>query len=561
VQFNLSSTLTVGGIPLLLVLFPMLIVLCIVLSIDVLRHPGPAERVISERARRRSRPWLLTTAGVLLLVSLLVTAFIGYVVSSAAEGKLDSIGILSIGLFDLFLSLMISFASMVLGQAIVSYEVFTGKVLPRRSLARHWRSIVIISLASSVAVGWSLTVQLRPVYSLLLTMLVMVAFYALYTWRSFVDREQSMRRLRPFVSSQQLMTHLFNPDSDTTTRAAEFFRAVCQDVLGTQQAQLLPSPALATLVGQGLIYPTGLAAHDICLSPDLNTGITALDPDQHGGFQWAIPLWAERGLIGTLLIGEKEDSGLYTQEEIEIAQASGERIVDMLASEQVARRLMELERARWREHRVMELQTRRTLHDDILPVLHTLVLQLHTRSDTDSGLQDAIASLSDIHRQISSLIHSMQNTPDAVEYETDLVAALQKIVNVEFASEFESVTWQIADILPMDAQIGDVVVGAGREVIRNAAVHGRGDQPNRALHLRITVRCTHAIQIIIEDDGVGVAATPSDTTPVGSGGGLVLHGTLLAVLGGILMVEPGGEGGTKVTISVPGSLVPNLGSR
>ena len=39
-----------------------------------------------------------------------------------------------------------------------------------------------------------------------------------------------------------------------------------------------------------------------------------------------MPLWSERGLIGMLLLGPKRDGGLYTQEEIEIARASGERL-------------------------------------------------------------------------------------------------------------------------------------------------------------------------------------------------------------------------------------------
>ena len=45
-----------------------------------------------------------------------------------------------------------------------------------------------------------------------------------------------------------------------------------------------------------------------------------------------MPLWSERGLIGVLLLGEKRDGGLYTQEEIEIARASGERLIDTQAS-------------------------------------------------------------------------------------------------------------------------------------------------------------------------------------------------------------------------------------
>jgi len=53
---------------------------------------------------------------------------------------------------------------------------------------------------------------------------------------------------------------------------------------------------------------------------------------------WAIPLWSERGLIGILLLGEKVNGGLYTQEEIEIARASGERLIDTRASAELGHR-------------------------------------------------------------------------------------------------------------------------------------------------------------------------------------------------------------------------------
>ena len=45
-----------------------------------------------------------------------------------------------------------------------------------------------------------------------------------------------------------------------------------------------------------------------------------VSPDRYGGAAWAVPLWSQRRLSGILLLGEKSDAGLYTQEEIEIAQ-------------------------------------------------------------------------------------------------------------------------------------------------------------------------------------------------------------------------------------------------
>ena len=49
-----------------------------------------------------------------------------------------------------------------------------------------------------------------------------------------------------------------------------------------------------------------------------------------------MPLWSERGLIGLFLLGPKRGNGLYTQEDIEIARASGERLIDTRASAEIA---------------------------------------------------------------------------------------------------------------------------------------------------------------------------------------------------------------------------------
>ncbi|MGD8603441.1 MAG: hypothetical protein PVF49_02595, partial [Anaerolineales bacterium] len=59
--------------------YPVVLLLCLLLSMDVLRHPGPSTRVMGALARRRARPWLLTAGGMLLAASLFVGAAIGLV--------------------------------------------------------------------------------------------------------------------------------------------------------------------------------------------------------------------------------------------------------------------------------------------------------------------------------------------------------------------------------------------------------------------------------------------------------------------------------------------------
>jgi len=562
IVLDLSARQAIGGTSFLLVVYPAFIVLCIVLSIDALRRPEPSERVMGDLAHQRARPWLIATSVLLLVVSFLVTLFMVWAIHGARAGTLDPFGvrvIQAVSLFDLIIASLVGLSVVSLGQGIVSHEVFTGKTLPRRGFFRHWRSAVILAGGYATVIGWGLAIHLRSIYSLLLTTILMVAFYALFSWRSFVERERFMARLRPFVGSQQLVHHLLGPENDWSGGAEAIFEALCRDVLNAQQGQLVPLGALAPLVSSPPSYPPtaqgpgpGVLPADLLPTPDAS--VVPLDAERYEGFQWAIPLWAERGLVGVLLLGQKQDDGLYTQEEIEIAQASGERIVDMLAGEEMARRLMGLQRRRLAETQVLDHQTRRTLHDEVLPDLHAAILGLSSLSHGEPAVRDALNILTTMHHQLADIIHALPDTTLGTPRQENLAEALREMVQAEFAGEFNQVSWQIAENLPrLDPLVGQVVYYAMREVVRNAALHGRGGDPERAVNLRIDVRCDGELSITVRDDGVGLVPHPRSDADLSAGaqGGLALHSTMLAVVGGYLTLEPLPEGGTQATITLP----------
>lgn len=551
VQLDLSGALSVRNIPLLFLLFPVWMVACILLSIDVLRRPAEAHHPNTETARRRSRPWLLGTAGALLAVSVVVAYFIVSVVIVLTEGRTSTIPLQTIAAYDLVLSLLIALSSLLVGQSIVSYELFTGRVLPRHSFLRHWRNAIILSAGYAALVGWSIAWPLRPIYSLLLATVLMGFFYALYSWRSFWEREQFVARLRPFVQSQGISANPLHAGSS----ASDLLAALCRDLLGTAHALLIPLGSLAPLAGPALSYPATSQTEAVRLPRQLGAGMTPLDREQYAPYCWAISLWDERGLIGALLVGEKEDGGLYSQEELETAQATGERMVHLLAGEQMMRRLMELQRKRTSEQRVMDLRARRTLHDEILPSLHLALLQLHGADRQQPAIQEAQRTLTTAHQQIADLLANTQPAPARAPDPCEVVSALRALVAAEFAHSFEDVRWRGIEAeheaIYVDAVAGEVLLGAAREVMRNAASHGRGGKPDRPLHLEIGLdKQEEELVLTIQDDGVGLDAGKAMGSPAGSGNGLALHSTLLAMVGGYLTVESPVEGGTVVRIAV-----------
>jgi signal transduction histidine kinase len=559
-SLDLGAIPAVGGVPLLMLIYPAYIVMCISLSLDALRRPAPSLRMMGDLARRRARPWLMAASFVLLLVALLVAWIVLWIAWQARSTR--TLGVYAgmvrtVAWFDLVIAALIGLAVVLLGQAIVSYEVFTGKTLPRRGLFRHWRSAVVLAAGYGAVVGAALAMDLKPINSLLLSAVLMTAFYALSGWRSFVERERYIDHLRPFVSSQRLYENLMSPAAVSGADATAPFRALCHDILETSVAYLVALGPLAPLVGPPVVYPerdglgidmgplAGLLQrvdpdHRLCLS---------IAPEHFGGAVWAIPLWSERGLIGVLLLGEKQGGGLYTQEEIEVARASGERLIDTRASAEMARRLMELQRARLTETRLADRQTRRLLHDDILPQLHLAILSL----SWEGAAAETVKQLAEVHSRVSDLLRELPAASGPEVARLGLVGALRQAVCNELAADFDAVHWEAEPELADRADklsplVADALYYAAREAIRNSARHGRAD-PASPLHLWLAARWREGVEIEVRDDGVGLGGGAK--SPKMGGHGLALHSTMLAVVGGTLEVESVPGAYTRVVIRLP----------
>ncbi|KAA3662729.1 MAG: hypothetical protein DWQ04_12620 [Chloroflexi bacterium] len=389
--------------------------------------------------------------------------------------------------------------------------------------------------------------------------MLMTAFFALMSWQSYVERERYIGSLRPFVTSQRLYEQLLTQSVPQNVDFVSPFHALCRDVLDAQVAYLAALGQLAPLVGPPLVYPS---QEDVNL-PSLTNLIEhfqspatvnlSVEPEQYGGAIWAIALWSERGLIGVFLLGPKVGDSLYTQEEIEIARTIGERLIDTQASAEMSQKLMGLQRERLAHNQVIDQQTRRVLHDDILPSLQTSLIALSSETTSEnSAVNNAVAMMTDAHKQISDLLHNMPtiSVPDVARL--GIVEAFKRTVNEELAHAFQKITWQIAEGISEKSQMiphlpAEVLFYAAREVVRNAMKHGGGDSGGE-ISLCIDINWQDGLIIKIEDDGVGVS---SNTSTRGSGQGLSLHSTMMAVVGGSLSIDSVVGRYTAVTLTLP----------
>ena len=544
-NLNIAPSLNLGGVPLLLIVFALNLFLSIALSFDALSHPAPMTRALSNLARTRARPWLIATSASLILIAVLVTGLMAWTLLHTVPVYFKTM-VLIVAWLDLMVSGLIALSIIFVGQAVSYYEVFSGKILPRRGLFRQWRSAVILALGYGGAVAFAITLYAQPIYIVLLATLTMTIFYALFSWRTYAEREEYYNRLRPFFTSQHLYDNLLTTaPTDLDVRAP--FAVLVREVLGARLAHLAPLGSLAPLV-PSLAFPgdAKFSAPSQVAQFDAQTICVPIEPGSNGGALWAIPLWSERGLIGVLRLGEKRDGGLYAQEEIEIARASGERLIDTLASAELARRLMALQRQRLAESQLLDRRARRVLHDDILPKLHAAILTLGDAN------HDAIELLVTAHRETSNLLREMPTSAAPEVARLGLIVALKQIVADEWARAFDSVEWQIENDAEQAARnlptlTAETIFFAAREAIRNAARYGRGEETTRALHLRIAISARDAFQIIVQDDGVGLHKADSRSEQ-GAGQGLALHSAMLAVIGGTLALES--SAGTRVTIEL-----------
>ncbi|MBN1135441.1 MAG: ATP-binding protein [Anaerolineae bacterium] len=557
-------------VPLVAFGYPLYVLLCVALSLDVLRsRPGPAGRLLEDargggeqvpaRWAGKARPWLMAATLLLLAVGCLVVAVMVWTITNT---RVRGYYILTpdrlqvIGRFDLVISALIAAVTILLGQAMTAYELFMGKVLPRRGLARQWKWAIALAASYGVLMGGALVWGLEPVYAVLLTALMMATFFALLGWRSHVEWEQAMRQLRPFVASQRWYDALVaSPGEATGQRPPDPFGALCENLLNTTVAHLIPVGPTAAFVSPQSYPPQSSAPALGPLAQQASEDawlILPVEPGDYGGATWAVSLWRERGLIGVLLFGPRRDEGLYTQEQIEVARSVSERLIDTAASLALSQRLMRLQRERMASTQILDQSTRRVLHDEVLPLIHAAMLSLAVGKPVgEPAIRAAIEQLSGAHGQVSNLLRELPPTVAPEISRLGLMAALRKAVEVEFAHAFAEVTWrcdegveaQMAALSPVAAE---TLYYAAREMVRNAAKHAHPDEQSARPCLEIAARVASGqVQITIEDNGSGFRPEP------GVGQGLALHSTLMAIVGGSLSLETVHDQMTRAQLALP----------
>jgi len=541
-----------GGFHGLAFLFPVYILLCILLALDAILRPGPNARLLGNEARRYARPWLIASTLVLLAVCLLVAFALVWGVNTFEmeyETQIVSTDVfVPLTWLDVIIEILITTAILLIGQAAMVYEVFSSIPLPRSGLRKRWNFAIITGGVVSAMLAGVLIFLARPEVAYLILIPLLTASLAIQNHLAAHEQEMEVEQLRTLARPHQMYERIFAglDNSAGSEESLDEFTLICTNVMRTKRAALLPLGVLASFLPEHIIHPRdGESLLELPPAPEYLEGNSQPLPVDSTGYRWAVPLISSRGLDGWLFIGERSDGGFYTQEEIEIARAAVQRWMDSLAAAEIARRLVNLQQQKQTETRLLDQKSRRILHDDILPLLHTALL-----TDPHSP---AAAQITEAHQQISRLLREAPPPPPAEIASSGLFAALERIARSEadllqacLVMDIGDRSVQAAASLPSDT--AETVFYAARECLRNIQKHAQ-QTGDGGLQIRIRSEVSGMLQIIIENNGISRGT--DDDALSSSGQGIQLHNAMLAVFGGGLRLVKLDNGDARVTISVP----------
>src|SRR5512136_2852913 len=402
-EFVLAPSLA----PVIAWLYVPYLFLCFVLPLIALRRPR-TRNALWRDPFRRARPWLIAAA-TMLTVAVVAFAFTAYVIVPGAI-PVYTIGeneLRELYFADELVAGFIGLAVIFLGRAVLSNSILTERLQAGPGLFTRWRNVVGVAIVGSLFVALLYNLNIRPIYSVLSTVILAVMAYALFNWRQSVEHEEFMRRLNPFVTSLHLHERLLASNADDEQESRELFTALCRDALRTDHASLLFEGSIGGPRERQRIDYRWPADQDALLQAPLANSI---DWSRLDGDHWAYPLSDSRGAIGRLILGPKLDGNEYNVQELQVAAACAERILDALAGEQLARVAVSLLRQRIAQVQVMSAQHKRILHDEVLPQIHLALLKVETlRSSGPDRLDEAVAALTQAHQHISDLVREMSN--------------------------------------------------------------------------------------------------------------------------------------------------------
>ena len=545
---------------------------------------------------------------------------------AAPAGLTSTTGVLPFNLIilDLISTGAVAVIILMLGYSVVRHGILIERPLARRGFFEQWRGIVMVATTVAIFIALLVNITSSNLGGLLLITSLATGAYALFTWSSYTAHDRFVALLRPFVRSSSLR-HWLNTDLLKTEQDLKnVFYHLCHDVLAVECAYL---NVMAGTMRRSFSYrwPEDTSPTGKFIVPGKDDDRTTINrPARDSAASrmpkriqimlrgrpmicWILPIYDERGLIATLYLGPREDGAAFTDEDMSLAHACGQRILDALVDHEAMQAVAGLLRRRIVDVKLLDAQQRRLLHDEILPQMHLALLRLEmlrslpakeqqepnsavfvNKAHTSNGyngyasvqqsigyangnetdlvigeqsnapLNEAVEMISDAHRRLAAMMRATApSAPHRLERD-GLMQAIHAMLEQDFQNAFDEVEWCVSDETAVyidevtPPAIAELVFAAVQEALRNAARHARGSDVHRRLRLLLKASWNPddpSLEVIVADDGVGIVSSNSSTT--GTGGGLLTHSALLAIAGGSLTIKSAADEGVTVRIVLP----------
>ena len=524
---------------------------------------------------------LTTTLGILGTWS--ITDWFEVQRNGIAQLPMDTIP-LNLLILDLLATGSVAIMILLVGYSIVRHGILIERPLARRGFFEQWRGIVIVSTAIAILIALLVSFTHGTVGGLLLITSLATGVYALFTWSTYTAHDRYIALLGPFLRSTNLR-HWLNTDQQKTEQGLEdLFFLLCRDILAVKWARLTVMAGSVrrnfdyrwpTIAKEQIKYTLPKKVTGNVVEEEKRTPVRLrLSIDGKATICWVLPIYDELGLVATLYLGPRQDGAAFTDEDMDLAHACGERILDTLGDHEAMQAVAALLRRRIVDVKLLGAQHRRILHDDILPQMHLALLRLESlRSFADvetappireegtapeQVLNEAVAMISDAHRRLAAMMRATApSAPHRLERD-GLMHAIHSMLEQDFQHAFDEVEWCVSEEVAhcidevTPPAIAELIFAAVQEALRNAARHARGSDVHRRLCLTLKASCAQVdsdLEVIVADDGVGIISSDSSTT--GTGGGLLTHSALLAIAGGSLTLKSSPGEGVTVRIYLP----------
>lgn len=493
---------------------------CVFLSLLCLFLFKISDNSLSELGRQKAVPFLkligFSLLGVVLLVSVLfVGDELGIIENLIIKAEKEPEYFYG---FVLCIQLLICISILVLGWALTSYEILTGRILPKISLKQEWKNSVYAAFA------------LSALYFLFAkTGYPKAEIFIVFSYSFFLSRFFTVRKNKQIGSNQnEVLKKILSSGSVKLS-----FGYLCRDVLETQKAALIFQGKIPYISDTNIYYPEDIPSETFNFSKldpnPKNPNIQYLDKDQFSGFVIRVKIESVLSEDAYLILGQKENGGLFAEEEIEIARITGTWLVHSLFLEETGNILEELQRKKIQEQRLSDQKTRQILHDEILPEIHSLILEISNDKSGSLNSQHS-NSLTELHKRISSLLREMSDTGLEIS-RLGLIPMLQKLENSD--AKDSNLIWEIdpkvnsqTENYPPEVQ--EVLYYGFRESLRNAVKYS-GDVQSQIV---IAIQYENGISIQIKNE---IGKDPISVRS--SGQGLKIHSALLRIFRGSLTLE------------------------